>query len=95
MGFLIQEIRSDRQTSTGSEEKQVHPEMIGKRPERNSRRPAEAALATGSPTRLSAQKRSPRKLCVLGSGRQEYTEKVSAEDTWRTKLCALEDNCKW
>lgn len=33
----------------------MHPEMIGKRPERNSRRPAEAALATGSPTRLSAQ----------------------------------------
>lgn len=74
----------------------MHPKLIGKRPERNSRRPAEASLATGSFSRQAqCTKRSLRTLCVLGSGRQEYTEKVSAEDTWRTKLCALEDNCKW
>lgn len=56
MGFLIQEIRSDRQIRTESEEKQVHRELIGERPERNSRRPAGASPSPPlSPNRHSAQ----------------------------------------
>lgn len=72
----------------------MHPELIGKRPERNSRRPASLPCTSSFSHQVQCTKRSPRTLCGLGSGRQEHTEKVSAEDTWRTRLCALEDNSK-